>query len=74
MKPLHSGHLPIADTFLGPDGVRCREVSLYSPLSVVLYRRKIRKHFVVCTYESMTSSQDNKGSKPRLAEIFKVNL
>ena len=29
-ESLYSGHLFIADTFLGPDGVRHREVSLYS--------------------------------------------
>ena len=29
VKPLYSGHLAIADTFLGPDGVRYIEVSLY---------------------------------------------
>ena len=29
VKPLYSGHLLIADTFLCPDGVCCREVLLY---------------------------------------------
>ena len=36
VKPLHSGHLLIADTFLAPDGVRSREVSLYHQINVFL--------------------------------------
>ena len=60
-KPLYGGDLFIADTFLGPDGVRYREVSLYLSLKEVpllaIFTRNIFSNFSpeflsICEYNS----------------------